>query len=1174
MEKEKLIKVLIDCITKKDYSTLISRTTYEERYDFFYRGKLIDNKGNNVFAYFGNKGMFENLFTETEARNLINSFIDAKSRYIIILNLSDEEKTKYISEIIESYNQNHVIGDYPYTQRISMGKYFASFKDKELMSKTICENYELFQNIDEHEIIKFIENINDNYKKKLFNEIVIHQLNGKKKVIKNYNITTIIKCFPEHQKEEVLDILLALPKNIGNENEQETEVSDTLNSILQSIDNMLLEQNEEKNKPLSNTIKEGLVDSYSISQILDCFLYENKKHILEKLYKHFKEKNPYTHIDRTILKKFKIEDLQDVIKIFIDIYSNKQGVYKYQSDIKEFCTDYNSTLLIINMTIELEEETNIKLLSGYTLSHLIDKLSFEQKLLIFNTYVLENKNIDTSEFVISIEDTDFKYSVLEELIKIDYFKDKTFEKINSIIQERDNDRFADGKINHPIINKLYCEKYILNEENFSMMISNYGYIIIKFLDNQNFINTINLPREDFIKYLKIFDNHEITNDDINSVCNSLLQREFRLKNKEDYNIFNTIERIISSRSDNSKQELINIISKINEIVDINSYLKKYDIKQNEFIELLLINNTNSINILHEITNKYISLKREIYVNGRLQNINEELYLEKRIEKQFYKRTYISQVSENDIMYDIRFMINRNTLDEEQLKLINNKDLLSKIIKFKKDPSSYVLAAEEKSSLKIFETLLNILYEQQIRKKDLETENSKYSYHIFESTREDILNIMTNINVDNLQKNVLKNDALYRNLLEIIEKYHFIGWHKTFTELAAKADIDLSDGTIAGIISYFNEIDPKLNGNQNFLTSLLDYGNLYDYASVRYKHLLGSEDFALIAANEGKNKASMTKYKRLEQSVSFVKKMYERNYTTIPPMDKDIAISNGKKINAVVGNSTNMINLTYGERTESCLRIGGAFADLFNFCISNENGFHIRFTNPTTGNFISRVSGIRNGNTLFLNELRESVDDSYSNDDIIESLKEVSNELIKESKNTDFPIDNIIITSDYALKPYESEEKPLHLNKDRSILYNLQFNIKVEEDKGIILKTSAEDNSLVPYKFSRDNTPKYKCQRDKVKVLYGKEGTNRIIQLHIIDKLLSGTELEDIEINLNINSDLCISGEDWYIAKTIDNQIVKYIMTNSKNKEAALEELTTYLEKIENYNKEVSVRRNR
>ena len=38
-----------------------------------------------------------------------------------------------------------------------------------------------------------------------------------------------------------------------------------------------------------------------------------------------------------------------------------------------------------------------------------------------------------------------------------------------------------------------------------------------------------------------------------------------------------------------------------------------------------------------------------------------------------------------------------------------------------------------------------------------------------------------------------------------------------------------------------------------------------------------------------------------------------------------------------------MNLTYGERTGACMRIGGAGKSLYNFCLKDENGFLYNMT---------------------------------------------------------------------------------------------------------------------------------------------------------------------------------------------------------------------------------------
>ena len=104
---------------------------------------------------------------------------------------------------------------------------------------------------------------------------------------------------------------------------------------------------------------------------------------------------------------------------------------------------------------------------------------------------------------------------------------------------------------------IYCKKYAIKEENFDLLIKRFGYVSINFLNSQNIINALNLEHAEFIKYLNIFsqENTKLNNDDINTVGNAFFQREFRLVNQEDYNIFATIENIIKINSQEAKQEL-------------------------------------------------------------------------------------------------------------------------------------------------------------------------------------------------------------------------------------------------------------------------------------------------------------------------------------------------------------------------------------------------------------------------------------------------------------------------------------------------------------------------------------------------------------------------------------------------------------------------------------------
>ena len=301
---------------------------------------------------------------------------------------------------------------------------------------------------------------------------------------------------------------------------------------------------------------------------------------------------------------------------------------------------------------------------------------------------------------------------------------------------------------------------------------------------------------------------------------------------------------------------------------------------------------------------------------------------------------------------------------------------------------------------------------------------------------------------------------------------------------------------------------------------------------------------------------MSRYERLKGCADLVSFMYGKKCFSIPTMNKNIDLSNGKKIQVVLGNATNMMNLTYGERTSSCMRKGRAFNNLFEYCATNENGFHIRFVNPETGKFVSRVSGIRNGNTVFLNELRVSLDDEYSNADLYESIKNVAQSLIQMSRNSQFHIDNVLITSDYALEEYKGENQELNLSVDNKkiVLRNLSFNY---DTKGILLANSVNSNVILPYEFS-DDVPKYDSIRDDVKIYHGSSAVNRIMQIKIINDLINGVSLDNVNTEFTDEiPDYIISGEDYYISFKNDKTHV-FLLDSCRENQRTLSEINQIL----------------
>ena len=206
-----------------------------------------------------------------------------------------------------------------------------------------------------------------------------------------------------------------------------------------------------------------------------------------------------------------------------------------------------------------------------------------------------------------------------------------------------------------------------------------------------------------------------------------------------------------------------------------------------------------------------------------------------------------------------------------------------------------------------------------------------------------------------------------------------------------------------------------------------------------------------------------------------------------------------------------------------------------------------------------MSGFRNGNTLFLNQLRSSVDSTYSDYDVYEACKMVAHSLIEMSKKTNSPIDNVVVSGGYAVASRNFQSfKVLDIKKG---LGAKDFYTDISES-GIVLATSRDDDSLVPVRLGNKFVKRYLVIRDKVKVVYDVQCLERVRHIETMDQVLSGVDIEEVQLHTEEDYILCYYGEDWYIAVTVDSKIEQYVMKNSNNKEKALEEMQSTLKMID------------
>ena len=789
------------------------------------------------------------------------------------------------------------------------------------------------------------------------------------------------------------------------------------------------------------------------------------------------------------------------------------------SKFNEFVDDYINnkfTIYYLRITINGNLESEIDIL--YLIFQLTTNLADEYKVDIFN--ILEK---------------------IESVKKID------FKHINNIINNI-SDFSKLSSVSNYILSK-YIEYYQdrINSNHLVLFVDKFGLESLKYLTNKNIVSIINMNDDNFIKFLNIFSEKFINLDNqlVNTVYNSCIQREYRIKKQEEYNIFSLIKDAIDEKNIKVLKELlikIDIFKMFDGDIDtiINRIINSDNIQ--EYLD--------KINIL---SNSYIKRRREEYIESRKKDFYKEVNLENRYEKNAAIKYYLSHMSYDDIESFLKLVdnIDINELDSDVRDLIVDKDKLIRILKFKINPKEEKYTGD-KIDIKRFSKILNYMYENNMIELpdnlDLNCEYypRKIDYSIF-------LPALMDININNLVNNIFSDKKIYEEFLNYLSKYRILGFGDTFNEIFKLCDVDYGNDTFIGLISYFDKIKDRVN-TKNELMSLIDWSNCYSSLSSIYGIVLGIEDFGLIKSNPGPNSASLSRQERLDEALRKIVAMYDRSYVSVPPINQDIKLKSGKNIHVTLGEVTNTNNLTLGERTGACMRIGGAGSTLLDYCIENDNGFHIIFRN-SDNNFVSRVSGFRNGNTVFLNQLRFSKDDNYETEDVIDACLLVAKMLITKSKDSSYPIDNVVISATQAMLGVSKEEDLKIANPTD----NLGYFYSDVKDKAVVIATRSKTSSFVPINLNQDGIPKYDTVRGKVSKITDKLEILQIInKTRIINNLLNGEEIDNIEtlqedyIN---NVSYVISGEDFYIlVDNNDNIIEEFIMDKRINNNRTLNEI--------------------
>ena len=788
-------------------------------------------------------------------------------------------------------------------------------------------------------------------------------------------------------------------------------------------------------------------------------IIDNKKKLYDILSAHFDEliddlvpylKEPYIDIAEamTVLDVLiRIPNFNDYVYNYLLTHDNNyicsNGEYLFKSGILERCINENQEelfkrILTTNGFYIFSDFT--KKMQQYLLNLLKNDSDF-LTLLLKENYSIVTRYSSILEFCFILLDEDSARVLIE---KCNHLGEAV--KYTKNIYEYTKDF-------------LCKDNGIINVNHLDYLAEHFGYDIIRYIKNPEIQAIIDLDDDYFYKITALFEG-EFTYTEAITLYDALRQKKFSKDHPEIIDIYAHIKHSIEDKNDNYKSLVYHICRVIDDkFYEKNPQIEKHDNPIEYLYDIIIKLMEGGItekeeheyyDIIHTFANYYIAYKREEYrSSGKLERdcfISYE-YDFKDLKSKFIK--YSLLVNHRDAIVE-KLISNLGVSQAEAIDIIQ-------YYVYKRTSNSQLSNISEKES---YENMIksNIKALVKIANEYIEENNIEINHNFKEaffevkknyvySSNKRVYSILSNLNIEQIKKFLLspEKENEYQLLLSLMKKYKLHLLPEYFNNLLESIDLTTDITDIAEFINCFYKIiELKKRYNvQNEIESdnislnavdILENASTMAAAASIYSNVLTKEDAILIRLNPKPNSATGMKSKeRMKIAANQTIKNFQRTVVNVPTFNEIINFKSGeetKSIRVIVGNFTHPSNLTHGERTGACMRIGGVGESLFYFCLNNEHGFHIRFEDPITGQYISRVSCFRNGNTIFQNELRESRNpELYSNSDIIEANKIAGELLIKMSKDSSLPIDNVFVHRAYAtLKDYTSPVISFHGEK--------------------------------------------------------------------------------------------------------------------------------------------------
>lgn len=457
-----------------------------------------------------------------------------------------------------------------------------------------------------------------------------------------------------------------------------------------------------------------------------------------------------------------------------------------------------------------------------------------------------------------------------------------------------------------------------------------------------------------------------------------------------------------------QKEGTDVYKNVYEIIDEYKNTIDYQLVKDLVQEFILYNNKNNVMYLIKMPKNYQEYVRYVEADKLIKRLNNG----------YIKYDSCEVINYQDIIvydgekykYTGMLFNNINEFKEYERKLRLYKDLKKKII-FK--------VKEIKFEDEIDEDLIGHL-------ADTVDFNDKYFNYMQNKTLEMITfrQLVYVMFGDMINLNRILNDSEYELIYEIFVNkrlmWCFMMGQSMFYRGADEINLDCDK--VSEMVGHLDKL-MKIAKNFKFdLRKIKDLWLVYmmnQYATSSDLAIIGEEIVSKLIKDVGFTSEKVEDIIRIAKEL--VCNMVERSKSTVPYVS-------GKYLNycySLYDSQDNSI-LTSGIDTDACFRVDGVDNDFFHYCVLDKNGFVIKITDEL-GNFVARASGFRNGNCVFINQLRTIYDQSgndYLNDydnesnEIIDTFKKACRDIVETSLNNsdeEKKIEYVFVTKSYCLE---------------------------------------------------------------------------------------------------------------------------------------------------------------